>query len=144
MCSLKLFGSNLSCCRISRISSRVIASSEPMESAVKKAKQEARQVKLLMLGKKSVVSRRGLDALLRTLKSEGLPPAFSRATQYRARKAMCNTMTPYGKLVQEVQLDVGNGRDTTVRVSAPLGGAVPRRENVARSQPPHRANNLPS
>ena len=72
-----------------------------MEPAGKRAKLEARNVKLLMLGKKSFVSRRGLDALLRTVKRKGLPSAFSRATQYRARKAVCSTLTPYGKLVQE-------------------------------------------
>ena len=90
-----------------------------MEPAGKRAKLEARNVKLLMLGKKSFVSRRGLDALLRTVKREGLPSAFSRATQYRARKDVCSTMTPYGKLVQEVELDVGNGREITVGFQHP-------------------------
>ena len=90
-----------------------------LESSLKKAKLEARYVKLTMLGKKSFVSRRGIDALLRTVKSEGLPTAFSRSTQYRARKSVCGTVTPYGKLVQEVDLDVKHGKETIVGFQHP-------------------------
>ena len=44
-----------------------------MESGGGRAKLDARNVKLLMLGEKSFVSRRGLDALLRTVKRGRLP-----------------------------------------------------------------------
>lgn len=54
---------------------------------------------LVSLGKSAFVSKSGIDKLLATVKDTGLPDAFSRSSQYRARKQVCNTETRFGKLV---------------------------------------------
>ena len=53
---------------------------------------EDRHAKLAALGKSSFVSQAGLATLLKTVSYEGLADAFSRASQYRARKAVCDTI----------------------------------------------------
>ena len=96
----------------------VLRNFDPMEPSSKKAKLDARNVKLMLLGRQSFVSRRGIDGLLRTVQREGLPSAFSRSTQYRARKSVCKTRTPYGQLVEEVELTLGD-KGTTIGFQNP-------------------------
>ena len=62
------------------------------------------------LGRESYVTKAGIDTLLRNIRKEGLPTVFSRCTQYRARKNVCNTITPYGPLVESERIEFGNGR----------------------------------
>jgi hypothetical protein len=81
---------------------------------------EDRHAKLAALGKSSFVSKSGIETLLKTVSDEGLPDAFSRASQYRARKAVCNTMTPYGTLVKRVEVKLADGTLQTVGVQSPL------------------------
>ena len=59
-----------------------------------------RYAQLVALGRSSYVSKSGIEKLLRAVNEAGLPDAFSRSTQYRGRKAICNTETRYGKLIQ--------------------------------------------
>ena len=53
----------------------------------------------------SYVSQSALARILRVAEEDGIPAASSRATQYRARKATCETQTPYGKLIETVTID---------------------------------------
>ena len=59
------------------------------------------------LGRTSFVTKRGIDALLRNVRDEGMPTAFSRRSQYRARKHVCNTNTLYGPLVESEKFNAG-------------------------------------
>ena len=55
---------------------------------------QSRHAKLVSMGKSSYVSQRGLEKLCTTIDEEGVPTAFSRSTQLRARKTVCATRTP--------------------------------------------------
>ena len=59
--------------------------------------------RLISLGKSSFVSKSGIEQLLSDVKKNDLPDAFSRRTQYRARKRVCQIQTPYGKLVESAE-----------------------------------------
>lgn len=59
------------------------------------------------LGRKSFVTKRGIDTLLRNIRDEGMPTAFSRSSQYRARKHVCNTNTLYGPRVESETFNDG-------------------------------------
>ena len=59
----------------------------------------ARHVRLASVTKKARASQSATAKILTEVKNNGLPPTFSRGSQYRARKAMCQEETPYGKLV---------------------------------------------
>ena len=75
---------------------------------------------LCSLGRRSYVSKRGISALADAFTADGVPAAHSRASQYRARKAICETETPYGRLVQPLELICTDGRTTEVAVQSPL------------------------
>ena len=60
--------------------------------------------RLQKLGKKSYLSGRALQEILKDVNVDGLPIAFSRATQRRALASLCSTETPYGKLVHDVPM----------------------------------------
>ena len=70
---------------------------------------DERHNKLTRLGKEAYVSRSGINKLLSAVAAEGLPEAYSRATQYRARKTRCNTATPFGRLVVQKQVTLKTG-----------------------------------
>jgi hypothetical protein len=70
--------------------------------------------KLMRLGKASFVSQSGIAKLLKVVADEGTPSASSRVTQWRARKATCSTPTAYGPLVNEVALELTDGKVVTV------------------------------
>ena len=75
---------------------------------------------LIALGRSSYVSKRGISHLADAFRSEGVPEATSRATQYRARKTVCNVQTPYGTLVQSVPLACPDGNTIDCAVQHPL------------------------
>lgn len=50
------------------------------------------------------VSKAGLGRLCKTMERDGVPTHYSRATQYRARKALCGQDSPFGKLVYQIPL----------------------------------------
>ena len=52
------------------------------------------------LGREAFVTKSGIQSLLRNVRDEGLPEAFSRRSQYRARKAIAGTQTIYGPLIE--------------------------------------------
>jgi len=79
-----------------------------------------RYKKLVALGKDAYVSRTGIWKLLRNVAEEGLPEAYSRTTQWRARKAVCSTATPYGKLVVQKPVTLKNGKCDTIAIQNPL------------------------
>ena len=60
---------------------------------------DAKHACLSDLGRTSFVSQRGLATLLNTIQKEGIPPHFSRATQFRHRQKRCYEMTPYGRVI---------------------------------------------
>jgi len=66
--------------------------------------KDARCHDLISLGRASFVSKSGIEKLLSSVKKDGLPDAFDRRSQYRARKHVCQTQTPYGKLVETMPM----------------------------------------
>jgi hypothetical protein len=81
---------------------------------------EERRAKLASLGRKSYVSQSGIASLLTSIKEAGAPDAFSRGSQYRARKSVCSTDTPFGKLVTKVDLARKDGKPCTIGMQHPL------------------------
>ena len=61
----------------------------------------------MSLGRASFVSKSGIAGLLGAVKKDGLPTSFDRRSQYRARKQVTSTTTPYGKLVDTLPLPRG-------------------------------------
>ena len=66
----------------------------------KDVKLFAKRRRLAEMSKSSYVSMSGLASVLASAKREGLPEAFSRTTQWRSRKEICQMVTPYGPLVE--------------------------------------------
>ena len=81
--------------------------------------REAKRARLLSLGRGAQVSQSGKAKLLQAVADEGLPDAFSRATQYRGRKDTCAEATPYGKLIESLELPCKGGA-MTVGVQNPF------------------------
>ena len=80
-----------------------------MDTSKRQKTQDDRYRELASLGRASFVSKSGIANLLAEVKASGLPDAFSRSSQYRARKHVCNTMTEYGKLVVEIDVAKADG-----------------------------------
>lgn len=79
--------------------------------------------RLAKLGKAAFTSQSALTNLLKDVKSNGVPVAFSRATQHRARSELCDTRTEYGPLVTQLTLQVtekGKVQDVVVGFQNPL------------------------
>lgn len=81
---------------------------------------DARYSSLMCLGRDAYVSQSGMQSLMNAVKEEGLPEAYSRGTQYRARKSVCGELTPYGRLVEEVELHAAEGAPVTLAIQNPL------------------------
>ena len=81
---------------------------------------QSRHAKLVSMGKSSYVSQAGLEKLCTAIDEEGLPTAFSRRTQYSARKTVCATRTPYGSLVESEAVVGKNGAEIKVSFQNPL------------------------
>ena len=62
------------------------------------------RAKLQKFGKKSFLTSRALQEVLKTIDKEGLPTAFSRSSHRRAVAALCSTETDYGPLVNHVPI----------------------------------------
>ena len=86
----------------------------------KEMSTKEKYVQLTTLGKESYVSQAGIEKLLQAVKEDGLPEAFSRTTQWRARKAICSERTPYGMLVEQVNATTTNGHPATIAIQNPL------------------------
>ena len=76
--------------------------------------------KLSSLGKASYVSKSGMATLLKHVEEHGLPEAFSRATQYRARKAECHRQTPYGECIEGHTILLENGVPIDIALANPM------------------------
>ena len=75
---------------------------------------------LTALGKESYASKSAIENLLKHVRQHGVPTAFSRSTQYRARKETCATRTDYGTITQNVSLPRSKGDSIQVAMQAPL------------------------
>ena len=71
--------------------------------------------RLVAVARESAVSQRALEKLVVAFREGGVPEAASRATQYRARKEMCSTVTPYGSVCQDVSLPASDPTKSDVR-----------------------------
>ena len=78
-----------------------------------------RCLQLTSLGRSSFVSKSGIEKLLASVKEDGLPDTYSRKSQYEARKHLCRTQTPYGKLVEELPLEF-DGKPHSMPFQNPL------------------------
>lgn len=83
-----------------------------------KRKQDA--IALNSINKKSYASASAIANMVEYIRRHGMPQASSRPTQYRARKEICNKMTPYGTIVQKVSVPLAKGGDAMVSMQAPL------------------------
>jgi hypothetical protein len=81
---------------------------------------DERGFELMSLGRESFVSKSGIANLLKTIKQEGLPQTFDRSAQFRARKQVCHTSTPYGKLVGTMPLVLADGQEGEIAFQNPL------------------------
>ena len=91
-----------------------------METSKRQKTQDTRYHELASLGRASFVSKSGIAKLLSEVKVNGLPDAFSRSSQYRARKHVCNTTTEYGKLVVELDVMKADGKLMKMGFQNPL------------------------
>ena len=82
--------------------------------------QADKHKRLAALGKASHVTMAGMDKLLKAVRDGGVPAASSRSSQYRARKHIASTMTPFGTLIQEVSLKRKDGSTVKVAIQHPL------------------------
>eukprot|EP00959_Pyramimonas_sp_CCMP1952_P230166 4812122-Pyramimonas_sp.AAC.1 len=81
----------------------------------------ARAAALTDFGRSSHVTCSGIAALLKLVKSDGLPDAFSPATQARHRQRIAFQDTDWGPLLQKVELPATDGGVVDVWVQHPLG-----------------------
>ena len=65
-------------------------------------------------------SRRSLSHVLSLVRDQGLPESVSRSKFQRARHAVAETTTPYGRLLQSMEVTLADGTPDTVYVQAPL------------------------
>jgi len=95
-------------------------SSHAMGPVKKQKTQDERYRELASLGRASFVSKSGIENLLAEVKESGLPDAFSRRSQYRARKHVCYTQTDYGPLVVEKDVTTIKGHPMKMGFQNPL------------------------
>jgi hypothetical protein len=85
------------------------------------AKRKAdRAFELVSLGRASYASHSAIAKLLAEIDAHGLPETYDRSAQYRARKEVCRTVTPYGTLVTDVQVPLAIGGDQKMTFQNPL------------------------
>ena len=92
----------------------------------------AKRLKLIDFGRESRVSNAALAKILADAREFGIPEAVSEGTRRRQRKALCNQMTTYGQLVQQLRLVDDDGAAMTVPIQHPLAAL-----EVACKQSPH-------
>ena len=71
------------------------------------------------LGREAFVTKSGIQSLLRNVRDEGLPEAFSRRSQYRARKAIAGTQTIYGPLIENETIQLTKNRELALGYQNP-------------------------
>ena len=102
-------------------SSGLSAARSMAEPPKKKFKDgDERCFQLMALGRASFVSKSGIAHLLSAMKTDGLPKTFDRSAQYRARKKVTATQTPYGKLVESMHVVFPDGKDVSIACQHPL------------------------
>ena len=79
-----------------------------------------RALALNSLGKESYASQSAISNLVAHIRKHGAPETYSRASQYRARKEICSTVTQYGTICQQVSLPTSKGGEISVTMQAPL------------------------
>ena len=72
------------------------------------------------LHRDSYVSNRGLEAVLNRVRRDGLPSAISSRSQNRARHDFSDAPTPYGPVVQSMELALSDGTVGTAFVNHPF------------------------
>ena len=85
----------------------------------------------MSLGRASFVSKSGIASLLKTVQGDGLPSTFDRSAQFRARKHVCQTLTPYGKLVDTMPAVFAGWEEAVVAFQKPSGISVLQLPEVA-------------
>ena len=78
-----------------------------------------RQMRLINLRHEHFVSQRALNHVADEVQREPLAH-HSRASQYRARKALCNTQTPFGPLMVTHELLLTDGTKLNMGIAPPL------------------------
>ena len=86
----------------------------------RKRSQGKQGSRVLDLKAKSFATASALASILSSVSEEGLPDAFSRASQYRARKDLCETSNYYGQLTTTQTLQLQGGKDITVGFQNPF------------------------
>jgi hypothetical protein len=88
---------------------------------VKKQKLHHDKVEDLMsLGRASYASKSAIAGLCAHIRKHGVPDASDRRAQFRARKHMCQTATPYGNMVVELPVAFTDGRSAKLGFQNPL------------------------
>ena len=75
---------------------------------------------LLSLGRSSYASKAAIASLCSYIRDHGVPDASDRRAQFRARKHMCQTATPYGNMVVELPVAFVDGRSAKLGFQNPL------------------------
>lgn len=92
-----------------------------MHPTRKRKSTDDRYRDLASMGRLSFASKNGIASILKDVKEAGeLPESFDRRTQYRARKQVCSTATPYGQLVDTTEVTFANGSSGTMSFQHPL------------------------
>ena len=81
---------------------------------------DTKRQRLAAFSRGAYASQSAITSLLSEAKRSGIPEYFSRTTQWRTRKHLCSESTPYGTLVQDIELDWGDLSGAT-----PIGNAAP-------------------
>ena len=77
-------------------------------------------VALVEMHRGSHTTIKGAASILRYVRDHGLPTAVSESSQRRARQHHAGTSTPFGPVVQELVLNMADGRTDKVWVSHPF------------------------
>ena len=107
------FGSSCFCYLVS------LMHAEPaMQPVAKRAKHNGAQLVSLHHG--AFVTQSGMVDVLKHVRDFGMPTAFSRASQYRARASACSELTPYGAPVMDLTMQMANGEAVQIAVQSPF------------------------
>ncbi len=74
---------------------------------------------LVDLHRGSYLSQSALRAVLENVRDNGLPANFTRQAQTRAVVELCNAPTPFGRIVQEIQLEGEDGTPVSFWTQSP-------------------------
>eukprot|EP00959_Pyramimonas_sp_CCMP1952_P264602 5532411-Pyramimonas_sp.AAC.1 len=79
-----------------------------------------KRLRLTECGKHSFVTARGIERLLQQVRDEGLPDAFSAATQARKRREIAHQATSHGPLLRRVAAMSIDGKEVDLWFQDPL------------------------